>query len=48
MFGATLALPKYRESWIVSLVDDYVAVKEVGVPWRGKVEQRLAKFKSII
>lgn len=28
MWGATLALPKYRESMIVSLVDDYEAAHE--------------------
>lgn len=48
MFGATLALPKYKESWIVSLVDDYVAIKEVGMPVRGKMERRLEKIKSFI
>lgn len=43
MFGATLALPKYRESWLVSFVDDYVAVKEVSVPWKQHLKQRLDK-----
>ncbi|WP_282800995.1 HD domain-containing protein [Secundilactobacillus kimchicus] len=28
MWGATSALPKYRESFIVSLVDDYEAINE--------------------
>ncbi|WP_273712658.1 HD domain-containing protein [Leuconostoc mesenteroides] len=32
MFGATIALPKYRESWIVSLVDDFAAVNEYLIP----------------
>lgn len=32
MFGATIALPKYRESWIVSLVDDFAAVNEYMIP----------------
>ncbi|WP_057002390.1 HD domain-containing protein [Agrilactobacillus composti] len=32
MFGATLALPKYKESWVVTLVDDYCALEEVGDP----------------
>ncbi|CAM3104545.1 HD domain-containing protein [Leuconostoc rapi] len=32
MFGATIALPKYRESWIVSIVDDFAAVNEYLVP----------------
>ncbi|MCH4058170.1 HD domain-containing protein [Lapidilactobacillus gannanensis] len=43
MFGATLALPKYRESWIVSLVDDQVAVQEVARPWRFLMKARLRK-----
>ncbi|WP_225047620.1 HD domain-containing protein [Lacticaseibacillus kribbianus] len=37
MWGATLGLPKYRESFVVSLVDDYAAVDEVLVPWLKKV-----------
>lgn len=32
MFGATIALPKYRESWIVSIVDDFAAVNEYLIP----------------
>ncbi|MGX7051301.1 HD domain-containing protein [Leuconostoc palmae] len=32
MFGATIGLPKYRESWIVSLVDDFAAVNEYLIP----------------
>ncbi|MFC6316038.1 HD domain-containing protein [Lapidilactobacillus achengensis] len=43
MFGATLAVPKYRESWVVSLVDDYVAVEEVAKPWRAIAKHRLQK-----
>lgn len=37
MWGATLALPKYRESWVVTFVDDYAAVDEVAVPWLTKL-----------
>jgi uncharacterized protein len=48
MFGATIAFPKYRESWIVSLVDDYVAVKEVSVPWQGVLRHRIGKSFSFI
>lgn len=43
MFGATLALPKYRESWIVSLVDDHVAIHEVARPWRFIMKRQLMK-----
>ena len=32
MFGATIALPKSRESWIVSIVDDFAAVNEYLIP----------------
>lgn len=32
MFGATIALPRYRESWIVSIVDDFAAINEYLVP----------------
>jgi uncharacterized protein len=43
MFGATLALPKYMESLIVSLVDDYEAEHEFFGPLRVRVEYRLHK-----
>lgn len=32
MFGATIAPPKYIESWIVSIVDDFAAVHEYLIP----------------
>lgn len=41
MFGATLAVPRYPESLIVSLVDDYEAEHEFFSPLRGKLEDRL-------
>ncbi|MFD1431997.1 MULTISPECIES: HD domain-containing protein [Lacticaseibacillus] len=37
MWGATLGVPKYRESVVVSLVDDWEAVDEVLIPWLQKV-----------
>lgn len=43
MFGATLAVPKYMESLIVSLVDDYEAEHEFFGPLRAKVNARLHK-----
>lgn len=43
MFGATLALPKYMESLIVSLVDDYEAEHEFFGPLRGRLEYHLHK-----
>lgn len=43
MFGATLALPKYMESLIVSLVDDYEAEHEFFSPLRVRIEYKLHK-----
>ena len=37
MWGFTLARPKYKESVIVSLVDDYAAVREFFTPLRRKL-----------
>lgn len=39
MFGATLALPRYKESWIVSLVDDYEAENEFFIPLKNRIKQ---------
>lgn len=47
MFGATLALPKYRESLLVSLVDDYEAEREFFAPMRARVELWL-KVRTIL
>ena len=33
MFGATVAPPRYKESWIVTCVDKYWAVREATLPW---------------
>ncbi|MFR8085750.1 MAG: hydrolase, partial [Leuconostoc gelidum] len=51
MFGATIALPKYRESWIVSIVDDFAAVNEYLIPktyltyfkWHTKWTKKIAE-----
>ena len=49
MWLATVALPKYKESYVVTFVDKYCAVKEVAVPLSNKVHHRmkniLARFK---
>lgn len=45
MFGATLTLPKYRESLLVSLVDDYEAEHEFFGPLRQKVDILYRKIK---
>ncbi len=39
MWGLTLARPKYQESVIVSLVDDYEAVHEFLSPFKAKFER---------
>ena len=33
MFGATVAPPRCKESWIVTCVDKYWAVREATLPW---------------
>ncbi|ANZ58251.1 hydrolase [Fructilactobacillus lindneri] len=43
MWGLTLARPKYMESVIVSLVDDYAAINEFMSPLETKVKKLLAK-----
>lgn len=45
MFGATLAVPKYAESLIVSLVDDYEAEQEFFSPLKKKIHQRMKKYR---
>ncbi|KRK73205.1 hypothetical protein [Lacticaseibacillus nasuensis] len=42
MWGATVGLPKYKESFVVSLVDDYAAVDEVVKPWLMKLRHPFA------
>lgn len=41
MWLATVALPKYKESYVVTFVDKFCAVKEVAVPLSGKVNHRI-------
>lgn len=43
MWGATVGRPRYRESYIVSLVDDYCAVAEFCSPMWLKLKKRLHK-----
>ncbi|MCH4164652.1 MAG: HD domain-containing protein [Lentilactobacillus diolivorans] len=46
MWGLTLARPKYEESVIVSLVDDYEAVHEFLSPLRTKIKSRLQRIET--
>lgn len=43
MFGATIAPPRYKESWIVTCVDKYWAVREATLP----LQQRWKKRKIL-
>ena len=43
MFGATLATPRYPESLIVSLVDDFEAEHEFFRPLRAKLRRKIKK-----
>lgn len=45
MFGATLALPKYKESLLVSLVDDYEAEHEFFSPLRQRFDGWYQRIK---
>ena len=38
--GATIAPPKYKESYIVTMVDKYWAVKEAATPLRNRIKNR--------
>ncbi|HAT54732.1 MAG TPA: hydrolase [Lactobacillus sp.] len=46
MFGLTMALPKYKESLLVSIVDDYEASHEYFGPFRLKVADFVARVKT--
>lgn len=43
MFGATMAIPRYPESLIVSLVDDFEAEHEFFSPLRAKLRRKIKK-----
>ncbi|GAA3020881.1 HD domain-containing protein [Tetragenococcus solitarius] len=42
MFGATIAPPRYKESYIVTMVDKYCAVKEASQPMSERIKHRWA------
>ena len=40
MWGLTIVPPRYKEAYIVTLVDKYWAIKEANSPWRQKIRNR--------
>lgn len=48
MWGATVAFPRYKESYIVTMVDKYWAVKEAATPMRNRwANRRLFRRKTL-
>lgn len=47
MWLATIAFPRYKESYIVTMVDKYCAINEVFVPVYQKVKGRMSNFFSV-
>lgn len=48
MWGATVAFPRYKESYIVTMVDKYWAVKEAATPMRNRwANRRLFRRKNL-
>ncbi|MBF0778031.1 HDIG domain-containing metalloprotein [Streptococcus cuniculi] len=45
MFGATIAPPRYKESWIVTCVDKYWAVREATLPLQKMWKQGSFHFR---
>jgi len=48
MFGATIAPPKYKESYIVTLVDKYCACEEVIKPLYKKAKNKAVKYTKVV
>lgn len=44
MWGATIAPPRYKESYIVTMVDKYCAVKEATEPFSNLVKSKWRRF----
>ncbi|MGY3749509.1 HD domain-containing protein [Vagococcus acidifermentans] len=48
MFGATIAPPKYKESYIVTMVDKYCACEEVFSPVYRKMKQKAVAYLGVV
>ena len=48
MWGATLAPPRYKESFVVTMVDKYWAVKEASEPWRKKMAKKRFFYRKML
>lgn len=46
MWGATIAPPRYKESYIVTMVDKYCAIKEASQPFTARMKSRWHKVFS--
>lgn len=47
MWGATIMPPKYKEGYIVTMVDKYCAIKEAAAPLSAKYQAYKARLKRI-
>lgn len=46
MWGATIAPPRYKESYIVTMVDKYCAIKEASQPLTSRMKSRWHRYFS--
>ncbi|EOH86533.1 HD domain-containing protein [Enterococcus pallens] len=47
MWGATITPPKYKEGYIVTMVDKYCAIKEAAAPFTARLNRRRVKKEVI-
>jgi len=48
MWGATIAPPRYKEGYIVTMVDKYWAVKEAITPFRNRFGKKRRYSRKIL
>lgn len=48
MFGATKELPKYKESWIVTLMDKRAAITELAVGGHSIVKSAVSRYQEVM